>query len=69
MKISVMLILFAVAATAALHRPSVTQSPCEKMAQQVIVALRQTSPEGYVALFPSLAEFHNLMDENADVYG
>jgi hypothetical protein len=69
MKASIILTLLAVLTTAALPHPSTTQNLCEKTAQQVVVAFRQTSPSAYVALFPSLAEFHDLMDANAHVYG
>lgn len=69
MKTSLILILVAVLITAALPNPSGAQEPCEQMARQVIVAFRKTSPEAYVALFPSLAEFHDLMNANANVYG
>jgi hypothetical protein len=69
MKTSIILIFVAVLITATLPNPSAAQSPCEQMAQQVIVAFRKNSPEAYVALFPSLAEFHDLMDANANVYG
>jgi hypothetical protein len=69
MKTPVILMLLAVLIIAALPHPSVAQNPCELMAQQVIVAFRQASPVAYVALFPSLAEFHDLMDANAHVYG
>ena len=69
MKTSIISILVAVLTTAALPNPFVAQNPCEQMAQRVIAAFRTTSPEAYVALFPSLAEFHHLMDANANVYG
>ena len=72
MKTSIILIFVAVLSTAALPalpKPFAAQNPCEQMAQQVIAAFRTDSPEAYVALFPSLAEFHHLMDANANVYG
>jgi len=69
MKTSIILILVGVLTTTALPNPSAAQNPCEQMAQQVLVAFRTNSPEAYVALFPSLAEFHDLMDANANVYG
>ena len=69
MKTSIILILVAVLTTTSLPYPLAAQNPCEQMAQQVIVAFRTNSPEAYVALFPSLAEFHDLMDANANVYG
>jgi len=69
MKTSIILIVIALLTTASLPYPLAVQNPCEQMAQQVIVAFRTNSPEAYVALFPSLAEFHDLMDANANVYG
>ena len=69
MKTSIILIFIAALITASLPYPLAAQNPCEQMAQQVIVAFRTNSPEAYVALFPSLAEFHDLMDANANVYG
>lgn len=69
MKAPIILTLFAALTTAASPDPSVALNRCEHIAKQVIAAFRQTSPVAYVALFPSLAEFHDLMDANAHVYG
>jgi hypothetical protein len=69
MKASIILTLLALLTTAASPHSSTTQNACEKTAQQIILAFRQTSPVAYVALFPSLAEFYDLMDANAHVYG
>ena len=55
--------------TAAAPQSFASENTCEHMAQQVITALQKASPESYIALFPSLAEFHALMDENVNVYG
>lgn len=41
----------------------------EQMAKQVIAALQNGSSQGYIGLFPTLKEFHQLMEENSDVYG
>lgn len=63
------LIALTVLTTAALPIPFVTQNNCEPMAQKVVAALRTSSPDAYVALFPSLDEFYMIIDENALVYG
>jgi len=41
----------------------------EQMAIEVIAAFRHMSAKTYTTLFPTLAEFQTLMDENAFVYG
>lgn len=41
----------------------------EKLAKGVITALQHESAEEYFALFPTLQEFHQVMDDNADFYG
>jgi hypothetical protein len=41
----------------------------EGIAHQVVAAFRQSSAESFVALLPSLSEFHELMQENASIYG
>jgi hypothetical protein len=41
----------------------------EKLASHVVSALQNNSVSDYVQLFPSLPEFHSLMDKNASVYG
>lgn len=69
MKTTILLTFVAMLTTAAVPQPFASESTCEHMAQQVITAFQKTSPEAYTALFPSLAEFHALMDENANVYG
>ncbi len=69
MKTVIILFVLNVLKTSALPIPSATQNSCEPVAKQVITALRTRSTEAYIALFPSLTEFHALMDENALVYG
>jgi hypothetical protein len=41
----------------------------EQMAIQVVTALQHSSTQEYVTLFPSLQEFHQMMDENSLLYG
>jgi len=50
-------------------RQSVDVLTSEQMAIEVIAALQQCSAKTYTTLFPTLAEFQTLMDENAAVYG
>ncbi len=45
-----------------------TESP-EELARQVIAALRHTSSSDYVAMFPTVEDFHLIMDAHEDVYG
>ncbi|HEY3404846.1 MAG TPA: hypothetical protein VGK59_15760 [Ohtaekwangia sp.] len=41
----------------------------EKMAQDVVSAFQHNSPQEFVTLFPTLQEFHQLMDETSALYG
>ena len=41
----------------------------EDAAQKILAALQATSSEEYVALYPTLEEFHQMMINNAHVYG
>lgn len=41
----------------------------EEMAKQVITALQHMSSQEYVALFPTLQEFHQMMEKNSLFYG
>jgi len=43
--------------------------PAEVTARGIIHALRQSSEEQFVAMFPKLAEFHEMMDSNEAFYG
>lgn len=43
-------------------------SSSEQLAKGVITALQHESAEEYFALFPTLQEFHQVMDDNADFY-
>ncbi len=49
-------------------RPSSAYSS-EEMAKQVITALQHVSAQEYIALFPRLDEFHQVMDKNSVLYG
>jgi hypothetical protein len=41
----------------------------EKLAERIITALQNESASEYVGLFPTLGEFHELMNSNAAQYG
>lgn len=43
--------------------------PAETAARGLITALRQSSEQKFVSLFPTLTDFHRLMDENEAFYG
>lgn len=43
--------------------------PAEATARGIIHALRQSSEERFIAMFPKLSEFHELMDKNEAFYG
>lgn len=45
-----------------------TESP-EQLARQVIAALQHTSSSDYIAMFPTVEDFHLIMDAHEDVYG
>lgn len=67
---TIILLAIAVIGTAATPNNSiVTKSASEQMGQHVVASLRQASPETYHSLFPTLQEFHKIMEENAVLYG
>jgi len=41
----------------------------EQMAQHVVSAFQHGAPQEFVTQFPTLKEFHRLMDENPGLYG
>jgi hypothetical protein len=41
----------------------------EQLGERIVAALQSESPSEYIRLFPSLGEFHELMNSNADAYG
>jgi hypothetical protein len=41
----------------------------KEMAVQVMTALQHMSSQEYIALFPTLQEFHQMMEKNSPVYG
>ena len=41
----------------------------EEMANHVITALQHVASQEYIALFPTLQEFHQVMEKNSDLYG
>jgi hypothetical protein len=43
--------------------------PAEVTARGLIAALRQSSEERFVFMFPKLSEFHKMMDRNEALYG
>jgi hypothetical protein len=43
--------------------------PAEATARGLVTALRQSSEERFVSMFPKLAEFHEMMDANEAFYG
>jgi|SRR5690606_17478388 len=67
-------ILF-LAVTSCNVEPSPTYQPValayssHEMAKQVITALQHMSCQEYVALFPKLQEFHQMMEKNSVFYG
>lgn len=66
---TIIILAIAVIATAALPNPFVSGTSAEQMGQRVVATFRQASPEAYTALFPTLEEFQEIMDENSLVYG
>lgn len=69
MKTTIFIIAITLLGTAALATPFTKGNSTEQMARKVVTALKKSSPEAYAALFPTLEEFHQVMDENALVYG
>lgn len=51
------------------YQPYASAHSSEEMAKQIITALQHVSPQEYVALFPSLQEFHQMMVKNSELYG
>jgi hypothetical protein len=45
------------------------QRTAEETARHIITAIQHNSPDEYVSLFPTIAEFHELMKQNDKVYG
>jgi len=68
MKSFTILTLFSMLSTGIQSNPSLTNSP-EKIASNVIHAFRTRSIEEYRAMFPTLSEFHQIMDANDKLYG
>lgn len=50
-------------------QPAASASSSKEMAKQVITALQHMSSQEYIALFPTLSEFHQMMEKNSDFYG
>jgi hypothetical protein len=69
MKTTIFLITVALITTAASPVSTVPQNASQHLAEQIIDALRNSSPDDYAALFPTIAEFHAIMDKNSSVYG
>lgn len=44
-------------------------SSSEQMAERVVASLQQSSAKEYAALFPSLSEFKEVMEESSEIYG
>lgn len=51
------------------YRPHASAYSSGEMAKQIITALQHVSPQEYVALFPTLQEFHQMMGRNSVFYG
>jgi hypothetical protein len=72
MKTIAILITIGMTLSSFTHKPTLQADDAtssEKLAVQIIDALKTNSSEQYAALFPSLPEFHQLMEKNAVVYG
>ncbi len=41
----------------------------EQIGRKVLSALKHASPTEYASLYPTLADFHSMMEEHADIYG
>lgn len=50
------------------YRPSASVYSSGEMAKKVITALQHASSEEYVTLFPTLQEFHTVMEKNSAFY-
>jgi hypothetical protein len=68
MKSFTLLTLFSMLSTGMQSNPPMANSP-EKIASNVIHALRTRSIEEYCAMLPTLPEFHQLMESNDKLYG
>ena len=51
------------------YQPAASAYSSKEMAEQVITALQHMSSQEYVALFPTLQEFHQMMEKNSPFYG
>ena len=51
------------------YQPAASVYSSKAMAEQVITALQHMSSQEYVALFPTLQEFHQMMEKNSLFYG
>ncbi len=51
------------------YEPASLAYSSEEMAKQVVTALQHVSSQEYVALFPTLKEFHLMMEMNSVFYG
>jgi hypothetical protein len=51
------------------YQPAASASSSKEMAEQVITALQHMSSQEYIALFPTLQEFHQMMEKNSPFYG
>ena len=51
------------------YQPAASAYSSKEMAEQVITALQHMSSQEYVALFPTLQEFHQMMEKNSLFYG
>jgi hypothetical protein len=48
---------------------STASRTAEETARNIITAIQHNSPDEYASLFPTIAEFHELMKQNDKVYG
>ncbi|HEX5169893.1 MAG TPA: hypothetical protein VFW11_12030 [Cyclobacteriaceae bacterium] len=69
MKTTIVVLALTAVTTVALSNRFARGNSSEQVARKVVIALKKSSPEAYTALFPTLEEFHQIMDENSVVYG
>lgn len=69
MKTSIFIMAITLLVTATWANTLTKGNSSEQMARKVVTALKKSSPEAYAALFPTLEEFLQVMNENALVYG
>lgn len=69
MKTTIILFAITLIATAASPKYHVSKSSSERVGKQVLTAFKNASQDAYLNLFPSLSEFHQIMEENASIYG